>query len=303
MKTNLPTPAAETKWTEQPLEWPRAAGHVEDLLAAVALRKKRRRRRAVALAAGAATAVAALWFGLPAPVPPAGAPAGAAPARSAVIMPERLTLPDGSVAALQHGTALAVHFEAGSAGPRRVELTKGSAFFHVAKDAARPFVVEVGTMRFRAVGTAFTVKTDETAVEMLVTEGRVAFERAAPEPGAAARHAEPQIFGAGQRVVVGHAPSASPAVATVPAAALPQTATWRVPRLEFNETPLREVVRLLSEHSGRRVSLADPDLGRVEISGALRADNLEPLLEILAGTYGIAAEHRSDGVVVLRARR
>jgi transmembrane sensor len=46
-------------------------------------------------------------------------------------------------------------------GLRQVKLDRGEAWFQVAKDPQRPFVVESGPVRVRAVGTAFSVRRRE----------------------------------------------------------------------------------------------------------------------------------------------
>jgi transmembrane sensor len=58
-------------------------------------------------------------------------------------------------------------------GSREIEIAQGEAWFDVAKDASRPFIVTAGKVRARAVGTAFSVRRRETGVEVLVTEGVV----------------------------------------------------------------------------------------------------------------------------------
>ncbi|MES1194684.1 MAG: FecR domain-containing protein, partial [Opitutus sp.] len=56
---------------------------------------------------------------------------------------------------------------------RRVRLVRGEAHFSVAKNPDRPFIVSAGQVAVRAVGTAFNVRLRSTAVEVLVTEGKV----------------------------------------------------------------------------------------------------------------------------------
>jgi ferric-dicitrate binding protein FerR (iron transport regulator) len=74
----------------------------------------------------------------------------------------RVPLSDGSMAAINTDTALDV---AMSPRLRHVKLDKGEAWFEVAKDARRPFVVESGPVRVRAVGTAFSVRRLEAAAK------------------------------------------------------------------------------------------------------------------------------------------
>ncbi len=288
------------RWKEAPLEWPRASGQVDALLAEIAGRQQRRRRR---LAAAAAT-VALVCLGLFIATPFSRAPTSPHPVtRTVVTAPEHRTLPDGTLVELRPGAELIVNFTADSADLRRVTLIRGEALFHVVPNPARPFVVSAGNSHFRAVGTAFSVNLTPESVALLVTEGRVAVEPTTPSLPAATINTTAPIIEAGFRVVVAHPPTTPLAVAPVSADEALRALAWRVPRLEFSETPLTEVVRLLNEHSGRRLRLATPDLGRVEISGALRANNLDPLFQILRTTYRIETALDSDGAIVLRSAR
>lgn len=74
--------------------------------------------------------------------------------RSAIGERKTATLADGSRVVLDGGSAIAIHFEAGQ---RRVALLEGEAWFEVAPDAARPFVVEAAGGTITALGTAFDV--------------------------------------------------------------------------------------------------------------------------------------------------
>jgi transmembrane sensor len=98
----------------------------------------------------------------------------AVPAQIAAI--EQRTLPDGSTITLNRGAKVSVHY---TASERCVWLTRGEAHFAVAKAPDRPFVVSVAGVDVRAVGTAFNVRLESAAVEVLVTEGRVKMGRRA----------------------------------------------------------------------------------------------------------------------------
>jgi transmembrane sensor len=82
---------------------------------------------------------------------------------------ESHALPDGSLVELKEGSRIAVDF---SAEQRQVRLV-GEAHFQVARDAARPFVVNAQGVMVRAVGTAFSVRVDSDEVQVLVTHGSV----------------------------------------------------------------------------------------------------------------------------------
>lgn len=55
---------------------------------------------------------------------------------------------------------------------RRIKL-KGDAYFEVAKDAQRPFIVETNNANIQAIGTAFTVNSYQTTTKVSLTEGRL----------------------------------------------------------------------------------------------------------------------------------
>ncbi|MDR1120669.1 MAG: FecR domain-containing protein [Dysgonamonadaceae bacterium] len=66
----------------------------------------------------------------------------------------RIILPDGSTAWLNAGSTL--HYPSVFEGERRVSLT-GEAFFDVAHDASKPFIVATGSLEITALGTQFNV--------------------------------------------------------------------------------------------------------------------------------------------------
>ncbi|MDR2675124.1 MAG: FecR domain-containing protein [Opitutaceae bacterium] len=154
-------------------------------IAARVSRRRRRRARIAAAAAAAACAIAAFAF-LPLQTKPDAADGARAAARArssvAVTQPERRVLDDGSLVELRPGAAIEARYDDAT---RRIVLAGGEAHFQVAKNPARPFVVEAGGMEARAIGTAFTVQLSAEQVEILVTEGRVAVEKT-PPAGAAA---------------------------------------------------------------------------------------------------------------------
>jgi transmembrane sensor len=78
---------------------------------------------------------------------------------------------DGSTVELNSRSKIRVKY---TKQERDVELIDGQALFHVAHDATRPFIVAVGAMRVRAVGTQFDVYKRSNGTVVTVVEGRVA---------------------------------------------------------------------------------------------------------------------------------
>ena len=81
-----------------------------------------------------------------------------------------VTLDDGSHVELDAKSAMTVRY---SAGERRLTLLEGEAWFEVAPDPARPFVVEALGGTVTALGTAFDVALEKARAQVTVTQHRV----------------------------------------------------------------------------------------------------------------------------------
>jgi transmembrane sensor len=84
-----------------------------------------------------------------------------------------VSLPDGSKIYLNRNTELIYRANFGKHG-RNVAL-KGEAFFEIAPDATKPFIIDAGKANVKVVGTSFNVITEnnEAAVEVFVKTGKV----------------------------------------------------------------------------------------------------------------------------------
>lgn len=292
------------------VDWAIKAGVTEEVMIATGIHVRRRRRRRLAAACGSAVVLCAAGVWLSAERP--SLLRFRAPASAIVDMPQRQTLPDGSVVELRDDSQVSVAF---SPAIRRVALLKGEAHFKVAKNKARPFAVVIDNVEVRAVGTAFAVQRSEGSVEVLVTEGRVTLGKLPtdsqnPEEPAPQTIAGPRTIAtldAGNRAVISMGDSTGPSpdftIQTVSASEISQRLAWRIPMLEFTQTPLSDVVNMINEHSQERLVLADRSLENVRISGILRANHIETLLHLLNTEDGISAERRSDGEIVLTRGR
>lgn len=304
MTTRGESPEERPARPESALDWARASGGSEFVLREMH-REVRRRRIRHALAAVGATAclAASLWFVDSRNVRTAAPAVQVASARLLEI--ERRSLPDGTVVEINPGAELTLAFEPAL---RRVIVQGGEMLFHVAKDPARPFVVEAAGVTVRAVGTAFMVQVRPASLEVMVTEGRVAVQRV-PEgaPDAMNRTGEAAVaLDAGSRATVdtttGDRP---PRVEALSHEEIRQALAWRIPRLQFNSTALAEVVTMFNAQAGALrqplLEVTDPVLARLPVSGTLRADDVDSLVRLLGAEFGIAAVMQ-DGRRVLEKR-
>ncbi|MDB6170057.1 MAG: anti-FecI sigma factor, FecR [Verrucomicrobia bacterium] len=290
----------EAVWSA--LARPRRLGAGEDLKSEIGvLVKRRRRRRAAKIVSGSAALLllGVFWWSSSRPVPVTPAP------RSVVLLARHETLPDGSVIEAPADTVFTVDF---SDAFRRVHLGRGEALFTVAKNKARPFIVDAGGVEVRAVGTAFSVALRAAQVAVLVTEGRVSVDQPgsanAPSatPGLPARPAI-AFVDAGQQVVVNLVATAgAPTVAPVATAEVAERLAWRNPRVEFSGATLREVVEVINRYSDARFVIVDPSIEGQSLSGLFRADDTELFQQALQTSFGIEAERQGKQILLHRKK-
>lgn len=207
----------------------------------------------------------------------------------------RKVLEDGSSVDLNHGAEIAVHY---TAEERSVQLLRGEATFTVAKNPQRPFVVTAQGVRVRAVGTAFNVDLRAAEVRVLVTEGRV--QVSPPTPSPTAPTLAPQLVAAGQRTAVSLvSPQISPVSKVLPEE-MARVLSWQPKQLEFDDTPLAQVVAVFNQSNRVKLVIDDPDLAALPIGASLRSDNVDGFVRVLESGFHIRAERRSDHVIVLR---
>lgn len=290
----------ESAWTA--ISRPRRHGAAPALAAELErLVRRRRRQRAGGAVLGALFCLAAVgvWSSRP-PAQEAREPVS----DLTVVAPDRRALPDGTWVEASDRSEWEMRY---TAGVRRVVLRRGEALFDVAKDPARPFVVEAGGIEVRAVGTAFAVHASGAAVEVLVTEGQVSVERPTADGlPAVAAGAAPQALAqvaAGHRVRVESATltdRAEPvAVESVPPAEIGERLAWRRTRLEFSGAPLAKVIEAINRHGKETFVIADPGAGALAVSGVFRADDTPAIVQMLERGFGLELERR-DGRIHLR---
>lgn len=203
-----------------------------------------------------------------------------------------LALADGSQIMLDADSAVSVTL---SAGRRSISLDRGQAYFRVAHDTARPFVVTAGPRAVVALGTEFDVKRGAAQIAVALTQGRV---RVGPADQAATMR--PDRPGAGDELAVGQTLlfDTGTGATQITAAGATEAADWRAGRLHFDRTPLAQALADFNHYAPVPIQLADPHLASLPVSGVFRADNADGFVRALSLLFPIRVERRADRVML-----
>lgn len=193
----------------------------------------------------------------------------------------RYTLADGSLMQLDALSQAEVRYYVGR---RVVQLGRGAAFFSVARDEARPFVVEAGAVRVTVLGTRFGVERlgpeAGGGVWVQVESGRVRVEA----PGVAPHELE---AGEGLRL-------SADGRAVVPTQG--QAASWREGELVFENATLGAALARLSRYT--RADLhATPAAARLPLSGRVRIAQAGSWLDALPRAMPVQLQRQDGGEV------
>lgn len=171
----------------------------------------------------------------------------------------RVPLSDGSLATINTSSQVAVEMEPDR---RLITLEEGEAWFQVAHDAKRPFIVQVGQVRVRALGTAFSVRQRNGRADVLVTEGVVQAWNDREE-------GKGTKLGAGFRASLSQT---SPAIEVMEASAeIERALAWRNGEISLSGETLGEAVSEFNRYNARKLIVTDASLARAPLVGYFRA--------------------------------
>lgn len=194
-----------------------------------------------------------------------------------------IALADGSTVDLAPGSALSATIDAGR---RRLTLHAGEAFFRVAADPVRPFVVSAANGEITALGTAFDVKRLPDGVRVAVTEHAVLVAVRGQSPVRLAEGYDLQYRPDG---IDDPRPSDAAAVLA-----------WRRDRLFFQDAPLGEVVADLGRYRRGHVLILGDDLRRLPVTGFFHTSQSDSALQTIATTLPVRVTSFTDRLIIIR---
>lgn len=229
-------------------------------------------------------------------------------------------LSDGSVVTLNTNTSIEINF---TKRERHLTLLQGEAHFEVAKDKQRPFIVNIGGLQVRAVGTAFNIQKSLAHTEVIVTEGVIELDRTRPlifstdtVPPAPIASSPPQkkdgektngeknttdramarYIKAGHVVIL---TQNAETIGKIEDNQLENQLAWQSGRLVFNGETLIQVIEEISRYTDRHFVFKDEAVKNIRVGGYFHIDNIDEMLDVLQAGFNINVSTPNAGVIYL----
>lgn len=203
-------------------------------------------------------------------------------------------LNDGSVVTLGANSSLSLNF---TRDARYLVLERGETLFEVAKDASRPFIVQAGTVRVTAIGTAFNVRRADANTFVSVREGSVEVTQSGQEARTPLPEARSVV-----RIAAGEQVAAHPAARELVVASIAPRAVggWQEGRLEFVDEPLVSVIATVNRYSKRDIVITDPQqLGDLRFTGIVMENRVDDWLSAIPQVFPVKVVAAGEGAILL----
>jgi len=200
---------------------------------------------------------------------------------------ETIDLSDGSKVTLNAGSSM--KFAVDPSSSERKIILQGEAYFDVARDTLRPFVVEAGSTVIEVLGTSFNVRayTETETVEVTVNSGLVAM-------GAKRGAGKQLILNPGNSGIYDKAKRSLNLISK----ADPNALAWKTRELVFSETSLAEVASVISHVYQVQLRVAD-SIASCPLTVSFSQQELSAVLNVIVNTLDLSME-REEGVIVLK---
>jgi transmembrane sensor len=200
----------------------------------------------------------------------------------------KVPLQDKSVATINSGSQIEVAF---TRSQRTVNLRKGEAWFEVAKDKTKPFVVQVGEARIKAVGTAFSVRRFANGTEVLVTEGTV-------EVWGKGQGAQRRFLSGGDRAFL--AQDASTISVSRQPVEVNRKLAWREGKVILKNQTLDDAVADFNRYSPKTIVIVDAALRDKRLFGQYKLDAPELFAQDVSTVLDVPIAITADTIFIGR---
>ena len=198
----------------------------------------------------------------------------------------RLPLKDGSLAEINTASTIEVSLKPQQ---RLIRMDQGEAWFQVAKDATRPFVVEAGAVRVRAVGTAFGVRRRHNGADVMVTEGVVETWTEGSKDSAVRLKAGEKAF----------VTDADPVGRIVSAPSqIDRELAWRDGKIDLAGESLSDAVEEFNRHNDRKLVIAQASIADEPLYGVFHANDPQAFARAIEVSLDVKVTVEDNQIII-----
>jgi len=205
----------------------------------------------------------------------------------AVAEVKEVRLPDGSSVTLNTESVLKYPKNFGKTS-RELEL-KGEAFFDVAGNPLKPFIVKAGAIRVKVLGTSFNVEAvaEKNIVEVIVVKGKVGIY------GKSGNELKAELVKGEKAVINPETGSVS-----VNANTNPNFNSYKTRRIVFKNSRLEKVISTLEKTYNTHIRIENPEIKDNRITVTFNNKDLDYVLRTIEATLDLEIEIKGDEVVI-----
>ena len=194
------------------------------------------------------------------------------------------TLSDGSVVTLNKRSTIT--YPAKFKGNTRAVALKGEAFFNVAPDKKKPFIISVNDVQVAVVGTSFNIKSENGNTEVIVETGIVRVTRSGKTV---------ELI-AGEKIVM----AATDSIVAKEAVSDKLYNYYRSKEFVCDDTPLWKLVQVVNEAYDAKIIIGRKELNDLRLTTTFYNESLEKVLEVIHLTFDITIIKKDDGQIILQ---
>ncbi len=197
-----------------------------------------------------------------------------------------ITLEDGSIITLNSNSKL-IYPKVFKQNERSVELI-GEAFFDIAKNPNKVFIIKAKNAEIKVLGTSFNINAATNKVEVLVKTGKVQFsainkpsDKLILIPGDFASLDQSKLVKADSRD--------------------DNYLSWKTRQLILKNTKLQDVAEILNRTYQVNIRFQESELKNLRLNSTFDHDPLEYILDYMCITFNLVYEKKDNDILIKRA--
>jgi len=191
------------------------------------------------------------------------------------------TLPDGSLVTINKHSGIIVP-SVFKGKTREIKLT-GEAFFNIAPDKNKPFIIHANGVTITVVGTSFNVRAVKGKAEVIVETGVVKVSN-----GRQTVKLLPKEKVTADTLIIGEKDTTADKLYSY----------YRSREFVCDNTPLKRLVEILNEAYDNHISIENSTIENLPITTVFKEEPLEHIITVITETLGITAEKNGNNYIL-----